>query len=274
VAEGQQLDALLQEIGRMREITFREVGEGTGLATDLDEYDPHYLQVFIWDHDKNQLAGAYRLGLVQKILAERGATGLYLNAFYRNTQELFNRQGDTIELGRSFITKEYQGQSSPLLVLWQGVGRAIQLHDSYRHTVGLVSLSPQEFSPFAMRFIVACLRNGRYAGKEPLSIEPLNPYKDDQKLPMPLKELSQLPMNFAQMKQVLSSLSPESANMPILLKHYCQQMNSQCHGFTVDPDFGNCVDILLTSDLAQADLTHLARYFGKEGAQEFIKRHQ
>ena len=126
LARAAQIPALLDEIGRLREITFRAAGEGTGRARDLDAFDAYYRHLFVWHRGDRALAGAYRLGLTDEIRRERGADGLYTQTLFRYDERLLDRLSPAIELGRSFVRAEYQRDYAPLLLLWKGIGRFVR----------------------------------------------------------------------------------------------------------------------------------------------------
>src|SRR6202012_1749223 len=105
---------VIREIGRLREITFREVGEGTNKAVDLDEYDIYYHHLFIWDTDAKIIVGAYRIGLGDEIFYSLGKKGFYLNELFKIKAQMMPVLKKSIELGRSFIRKEYQQKPLPL----------------------------------------------------------------------------------------------------------------------------------------------------------------
>ncbi len=121
-AEAWQIPRTLWEIGRPREMTFRQTSEGTGKTLDLDEFDSHYLHLFLWNKDKSEIAGAYRLGQTDRILKSQGIRGLYTGTLFRYDQKFLNAAGMALELGRSFIRPEYQKSYSALLLLWKGIG--------------------------------------------------------------------------------------------------------------------------------------------------------
>ncbi|MGB1308736.1 MAG: GNAT family N-acyltransferase, partial [Oceanihabitans sp.] len=110
---------ILHEIGRLREITFREVGEGTNEAIDLDGFDNYYHHMFLWDTEAKKIAGAYRMGLGSKIFSAYGINGFYLQDLFRFEPELYKLMSESIEMGRAFIVKEYQQKPMPLFLLWK-----------------------------------------------------------------------------------------------------------------------------------------------------------
>jgi len=140
-APAQALPHVLPEIGRLREVTFRAVGEGTGLARDLDAYDQDYLHLFIWNCQQQEIVGAYRLGLVDQLCADKGIKGLYSRSLFRYRKKFINSLGPSIELGRSFICADYQRSLNALLMLWKGIGAFIAQHPRYTTLFGPVSIS-------------------------------------------------------------------------------------------------------------------------------------
>ncbi len=135
------IPSLMHEIGRIRELNFREVGEGTGCALDIDRFDRDYLHLFIWDREKNQLVGAYRLGLVDKLIEHKGISGLYSSTLFHYDQRFLNNMGNAIEMGRSVIDSQYQKSMAALLLLWKGIGTYVERHPQYTHLFGPVSIS-------------------------------------------------------------------------------------------------------------------------------------
>src|SRR5262249_53907969 len=121
LASSAQIPLVLREIGRLRELTFRTIGEGTGQAVDLDHFDAHYLHLFVWDKTVGAVVGAYRLGLTDVILRHYGPRGLYTNTLFRFKPAFFSRLASAIELGRAFIRVEYQRRSGGLWLLWRGI---------------------------------------------------------------------------------------------------------------------------------------------------------
>ena len=136
-----QIPSALREIGRLREETYRAVGEGTGGTLDLDAFDDRYLHLFSWDRSRRQIVGAYRIGRTDQITARHGVNGLYTRTLFRYDQRLIARLSPALELGRSFVRTEYQKNYNALLLLWKGIGRFIVRHPEYRVLFGTVSIS-------------------------------------------------------------------------------------------------------------------------------------
>jgi hypothetical protein len=136
-----EIPHLLQEVGRLRELTFRRAGEGTGKSRDLDSFDDYYWHVLLWNKTKQELVGAYRAGNTAEILAERGVGGLYTSTLFRYDEQIFQKLGPALELGRSFVRPEYQRQYAPLLLLWKGIARLVATRPDTPVLFGAVSIS-------------------------------------------------------------------------------------------------------------------------------------
>ncbi len=143
-----EIPNILREIGRLREITFREIGEGTNKSIDLDRYDKYYHHMFLWDDENEVIAGAYRMGLGSKIFEEQGIDGFYLQDLFRFEPELHKMMSQSIELGRAFIIKEYQMKPMPLFLLWKGIVHTTLRFPEHKYLIGGVSISNQ-FSNFS-----------------------------------------------------------------------------------------------------------------------------
>ena len=143
-----QIPNALYEIGRLREITFRQAGEGTGNSIDIDRFDQYYHHIMLWERERGEIAGAYRLGLADSILREQGVAGLYTNTLFEYKDELFLQIDSALELGRSFIRPEYQKTYQPLMLLWAGIGRFVANHPRYRFLFGAVSINNEYLGIF------------------------------------------------------------------------------------------------------------------------------
>jgi putative hemolysin len=140
-AEAASIPNVLREIGRLRETTFRAVGEGTGGPIDLDDFDRHYDHLFVWNRARAEIVGAYRVGATDRIVAVHGPAGLYTTTLFRYDGRMLDRLGPALELGRSFVRAEYQKNYSALLLLWKGIGRLVARSPRYRVLFGPVSIS-------------------------------------------------------------------------------------------------------------------------------------
>ena len=157
-AQADQIPWLLQEIGRLRELTFRQVGEGTGRKADLDLFDSYYIQLFVWDPIARTVTGGYRLGQSDRIIARYGPKGLYVHSLFRLDSRLTDELGTALELGRSFVTPEHQRNYSSLMLLWKGIGAYLVRHPRYRVLYGPVSIS-NNYHPVSQHIIVRFLQD-------------------------------------------------------------------------------------------------------------------
>src|SRR6266478_9732446 len=153
-ARASELPHLLDELGRLREITFRTAGEGTGRSADLDRFDAYYWHLLLWNKEKQELAGAYRAGDTDEIIRDHGIKGLYTNTVFRYDEQLFLKIGSALELGRSFVRPEYQRQYAPLLLLWKGIARFVAAHPETPVLFGAVSIS-NEYSRLSREMIMS-----------------------------------------------------------------------------------------------------------------------
>ena len=151
IANAHEIPNVLHEIGRCREETYRHIGEGTGNSLDLDEFDEYYRHMFLWSIHDQRVAGAYRIAATPDILATRGVKGLYTSTLFQYQPEFFSHLGPAVELGRSFIARDYQKQYSPLLLLWKGIAKFVQSRPECPVLFGAVSISSDYNSPSRKR---------------------------------------------------------------------------------------------------------------------------
>ena len=153
LSDSSAIPNMVHEIGRQRELAFRAVGEGTNKAVDLDHYDTAYLHLFLWDHKEEKLVGAYRLGLGKELMEKHGLAGFYLAELFNFDPETHAMLGKTIELGRAFVTQQYQQRPMPLFLLWKGIIHATLRYPDYAYLMGSVSISNQ-FSKFTKSLMI------------------------------------------------------------------------------------------------------------------------
>jgi putative hemolysin len=167
---------ILHEIGRLREITFREVGEGTNESIDLDQYDKYYHHMFLWDDDAQVIAGAYRMGLGSEIYPKYGIEGFYLQDLFRFEPELYDMMSKSIEMGRAFIIKEYQQKPMPLFLLWKGIVHTTLRHPEHKYLIGGVSISNQ-FTDFSKSLMIEFMKSHYYDPYVAQYVHPKKEYK-------------------------------------------------------------------------------------------------
>lgn len=212
----ENIPSLMHEIGRVREINFRAVGEGTGCALDIDRFDRDYLHLFIWDREQNQLVGAYRLGLVDQLMQTKGIDGLYSSTLFHYDQRFLAKMDSAIEMGRSVIDSQYQKSMAALLLLWKGIGTYIQRHPQYTHLFGPVSIS-NDYSEQARRLLADTMTLHYYDTEQAELVMATNPLPIDQvqwnaSLLTSLADLQLL-------SRVIARID-EGKGIPVLLRQY------------------------------------------------------
>jgi len=165
----------LREIGRLREITPRH-GEGTGKAIDLDEFDSDYLHLFIWEKDKHEVVGAYRLGQTDVLMKKFGPAGFYTRTLFNFDARLLQRIGTGLEMGRSFVRIEYQRAYAPLLLLWKGIGTYCVLNPKYKTLFGPVSIS-NDYQTVSRQLMVRFLQANHRPADATALVRPRNPFR-------------------------------------------------------------------------------------------------
>lgn len=268
-----QLPHILPEIGRLREITFREVGEGTGLKTDIDEYDRTYLHLFVWNREKQEVVGAYRLGQTDTILRKQGREGLYTSTLFKFNRKLLEQINPALELGRSFVRREYQRHHAPLLLLWKGIATYIARHPQYRRLFGPVSIS-DDYDNLSRRLMVMFLKESRYLRDLAKLVKPRSPVKRRLRLGLDKKAFRTVAEDgdVEDLNSIISDIESDEKGVPILLKHYLR-LQGHVLGFNVDEKFGDVIDGLILVDLVETDRKVLVRYMGEEGLRSFLAWH-
>ncbi|HPC83489.1 MAG TPA: GNAT family N-acyltransferase [Thermoanaerobaculaceae bacterium] len=271
VARATEIPGLLLEIGRLREATFRAAGEGSGKARDLDEFDATYLHLFIWDGERKQVAGAYRLGPTDEILPARGIAGLYTSTLWRFTPELFERMGPALEMGRSFICQEYQRSFAGLMLLWKGIGQYVVRHPRYRVLFGPVSISADY--QHASRALIAQFLKANHALSEWAHLaRPRRPFRVRRWKAVAGKGQPWATRDVDTVSTFVSDLEADAKGVPILVKQYLR-LGGRILSFNVDPEFADVVDGLIVVDLLRTERRTLERYMGVEGAASFLSCH-
>jgi putative hemolysin len=269
VAESEQIPKLLREIGRLRELSFREVGEGTGRELDLDVFDETYLHLFIWQKERRELVGAYRLGRCDEILQRDGFAGLYTATLFRYSPKLFERMGPALEMGRSFVRPEYQKSLAGLMLLWRGLARYVVRNPRYTTLFGPVSVSAN-YQSASQRLIAAFLKQNNYAHRWSRWVHPRTPFRPAKNRgprvgPGELRDLDDV-------SSFIAEIESDHKGVPILLKQYLR-LGGRLLGFNVDPDFSDVLDVLIMVDLRRTEARVLGRYMGRENAAAFFAHH-
>lgn len=268
IGRARQIPCILREIGRLREITFRAAGEGTGRQIDLDRFDRTYLHLFVWDRSNRQIAGAYRLGPADRIVPRQGVRGLYSSTLFHYGPELMTHCGATLELGRSFVRPEYQRTYAPLLLLWRGIGQYLLRNPRYRVLFGPVSIS-NSYQSASQQLMVRFLQTCHGASNIRQMVRARRPFRvagaGPNIPPMWLRDNDDV-------SRIVGDIEPDLKGIPVLLRQYLK-LGAKFLAFSVDPDFNNTVDGLILIDLLRADPRVLDRYMGGCGRKQYLAYH-
>ncbi len=252
--------AVMQEIGRLREVAFRQVGEGTGQKRDLDRYDSYYRHLILWDEEELEIAGAYRLAETARLSLDP-STPIYSASLFRYSDAMQPYFAQGIELGRSFVQPKYWGKRS-LDYLWYGIGAYLKQHPEVRYMFGPVSLS-NSYPKIARDLLVWFYRH--YFGDTEGLARSNTPYQLDQETDQQFRTLfsgTDYKADFRYLKEQLDYLG---VSVPTLYKQYsevCQEGGVRFLDFGVDADFGYCVDGLVLVDMHYLKENKRTRYLG------------
>lgn len=266
-ASAPQIPHVLREIGRLREQAFRSVGEGTGRAIDLDEFDAHYEHLFVWDSEQGAIVGAYRIGRVGQLLASRGRQGLYTSTLYDYDDRFLAHVGSGLELGRSFVVPERQREFLPLQLLWRGIGACVARQPQCHVLFGAVSISDRhdEVSKRLMLdHLRGCLDPGLAALVRPRHAVPGPPHRAS-----PLCWTDAMVTDLGDVSAMVAEIERDGRGVPVLLREYLK-LGGRLAGFDVDPLFGNSITALVVVDLLRTEPRLLGRHLGKETAAAFL----
>jgi len=263
-ARAGQIPQTLQEIGRLREISFRAVGEGSGKSCDLDEFDSNYIHLFIWNRSAGELVGAYRLGPTDEILPFSGLRGLYTSTLFSFAKGFRQRIACALEMGRSFVRPEYQRSMGALPLLWRGIGRFVVRNPRYRILFGAVSISSR-YRSLSRHLMVSFLRSHHYLSNLSETVKARTPFRSTAEKDSARRTIEFLGNDLDELSTIISDIESNGAGIPILLKHYLK-LGGRILGFNVDPSFSNVVDALILVDLTQTDTALLERVMGKDQA--------
>jgi len=263
------LSNVLTEIGRLREVTFREVGEGSNKEIDVDEFDLYYHHLVLWDRKERKLIGAYRLGLGQGIMAQYGPKGFYFQTLFRLDPQFRSTLETTIELGRAFIVKEYQNKPYPLFLLWKGLTITVLRNPQYRHFIGCVSIS-NNFSKVSKKLIIEFVKKNYFDNEMAQYVHPRMKYKVRLKKETKslIEETSKLDMN--SVDRFIEEFEPGGLRLPVLLKKYVKQ-NARIIGFNVDPKFNYALDGLMILDLLDLPMQTMMQVIDDIGDESLIE---
>lgn len=257
-----QAPGVVREIGRLRELNFRMVGEGTGEERDLDVYDEWYIHLLVWEKDLRRVLGAYRLGKTDVILREQGRAGLYTDSLFHFDSKFLRFMCPALEMGRSFVDQGYQRYSRVLALLWRGIGQVVAQDPRYHRLFGPVSVSAL-YHEQSRCLIATQLMNGPFRHEWANYVVPMHKLSSD----VPAELLSVQHLNSR-----IAELEPDGKGLPTLVKEYIK-LGGRFLGFSVDPHFGNALDGLVTVDLLQTEERLLNLFMGPEAHAAFKHAH-
>lgn len=270
-AKAVRMPHVLLEIGRLREITFRAVGEGTGNSTDLDEFDRDYWHLFIWNREEREIVGAYRLGLTDEILPVRGKKGLYTTTLFRFKPGVMASLDPAIELGRSFIVEKYQRKPASLGLLWRGIGQFIVRNPKYCTLFGPVSIS-KEYQSLSKNLMIAYLKEHTLDPVFASKVKPRNPMRSRYFGSLDRTSFRHSVRDIEDVSALVSEIEREERGVPVLLRQYLK-LNATMLSFNVDPAFNDSLDGLVLVDLRRTAVRTLRKYMGPDGSRRFLAWH-
>lgn len=237
---------IIKEIGRLREITFRAIGEGTNKSTDLDGYDIYYHHLFIWDTETKMIVGAYRIGKGDEIFYSFGKKGFYTAELFKIKSQFSPVFKNSLELGRSWIRKEYQQKPLPLFLLWKGILKYLMDHPKYRYLIGPVSIS-NSFSKFSKSLIVDFIYRNHFDYEMAHMVRPRKKFKVDySKIDADI--LTTNSSSLKNLDALITEIETTNIKIPVLLRQYIA-LNAKIICFNIDPKFADCLDGFLILDL-------------------------
>ena len=242
-ASAKDIPNLIHEIGRLREITFRAIGEGTNKEVDLDKFDNYYHHLLLWDAVAEKLVGAYRMGLGKEIYKKYGIKGFYVQSLFRIEPELHQMMDNTIEMGRAFIIAEYQQKPMPLFLLWKGIVHVTLRYPEYKYLMGGVSISNQ-FSDFSKSLMIEFMKSHYYDPYIAQYIRPKKEYKVKLKDGDKDFVFDASKADMQKFDKIIDEIEPGILRIPVLIKKYVKQ-NARLVAFNVDPKFNNAIDGLM-----------------------------
>jgi putative hemolysin len=270
LATAAEVPRVMNEIGRLREITFRGVGEGSGRELDLDPYDQYYQHLFVWDTKEKRLVGGYRLAETESVLEARGLDGLYTHELFKFHHDFFSRLGPALELGRSFVRLEYQRQYAPLMLLWKAIAAYVLRHPRVPVLFGPVSIS-NAYSKTSRELLVRYFEQNR---RHPLAalVTPRTPFRSSLIRGWEVGAVIHLLNDADELNAPLSDIEHDGKEMPILLRQYLK-IGGAVLAFNVDRAFSSVLDALIAVDLRSTSREVLNRYMGTSKAAEFLRLH-
>ncbi len=262
VAQRQHIPRVMNEIGRLRETSFRAVGEGTGKARDIDVFDDWYLQLFVWNRKDQEVLGAYRLCMTDVVRQRQGDAGLYTKSLFMYDGAFLDELGPAVEMGRSFVRLEMQGAGRVLALLWRGIAHLLAARPRYRTLFGPVSVS-SAYTEASRHLIAAALCQGEYRHSLFGRVQPNRPCATSMVLDPALQEA-----DIKALSRRIAQLEPDQKGVPILIKEYIK-LGGQFLGFSVDADFQDAMDGFVVVNLDRTNPKLLSLHMGLENYERF-----
>lgn len=269
IADSEEIPNMLREIGRLREKTFREVGEGTGKAMDVDLFDSYYRHLVLFNTDTAEVVGAYRIGDTGDILARFGRRGLYTQSLFRFKSCFLTRYlSHSLELGRAFIRSEYQRQPNCLALLWRGIGAYLVKCPGHRMLFGPVSIS-NSYHRVSKQIIVQFLRQNCTSPELSAYVSPRCPFRivPENRSQEVNDRLSNGSIDDVSL--LISEIERDGKRVPVLIKHYLK-LNGQFIAFNIDREFCDAIDGLVVVELMKTETKLLDRFMGEEGRRAYM----
>ena len=267
--KARQAPYLMRELGIAREETFRAVGEGTGLSMDLDEFDDYYYHLLLWNAKDNKLAGAYRIGQSDEIVLMKGVSGLYTSTLFKYSEKMFDKIKPALELGRSFVRKEYQRSFAPLFMLWKAIGEFIGNNPKYTKLFGPVSVS-KEYSHLSQKMLLEYLSINKLDVELNKLVKPRNPAKFKKtKFDISGTSIANH-KDFDRISSIISEIESDGKSAPTLLKQYLK-IGGKIMSFNRDPLFSDVLDALIIVDLTKSSKDVLEKYFSQSALNNFFE---
>lgn len=253
VAKADEIPQTLKEIGRLRELTFRSVAEGTGKARDLDEYDIYYHQLILWNRAEQSIAGGYRMGLGNEIFDMYGPQGFYINSLFKIKPCFYPVMKQSVELGRSYVAPEFQKQRLPLFLLWKGILYFLLKNPHYRYLYGPVSIS-KFYSDISRSLIVSFIQKNFYNLHLASCLKPRKPFQfQSEKVDIDLLTDS-LSNDLRNLDNLIEDIEPDHIRLPVLVRQYLK-LNARFISFNVDPNFSDVLDGFIILNLQDVPIS-------------------
>lgn len=267
----EQSPGIMREIARLREVSFRHVGEGTGTPMDQDEFDAYYRQLFLWNRESAEIVGGYRIGETDRIVKKMGGRGLYSSTLFNYQPRFLHRMANSLELGRSFIRMEYQKKFGCLAIMWRGIGEFVARNRQYRFLFGPVSIS-QSYHAISKDLMVAFLSHHSMDPKLAPLVKPRRPVRFRNPVGRSASFSLDAMDAIEEISMLVSEIEKDKKGVPTLIKHYLK-LNGKFLAFNLDKSFANVIDGLVLVDLVKTEAKILQRFLSPEGMEAFLAYH-